>query len=89
MEGLIDLRLELNIVGRGYGWGIRDDPWAASDLEILKAVTRPQSIVLVTSDHTARGLRREVTAPNLAVIGMLEEEKPMGVDLETLQYIRS
>ncbi len=74
MNGLTHLKLELNIIGRGYGWGERDDGWAASDLEIIKAVTLPQSIILVTGYQMATGLKTQVRAPNLTILGMLEEQ---------------
>ncbi|KAK6581606.1 hypothetical protein PZA11_006297 [Diplocarpon coronariae] len=84
MRGLVRLRIELNIVGREDGWGVWDGQWTVADLEIARVVRRPRTFVLVTSDRVVERLRERIRAPNLTILGVLEEQSTTGdADAET------
>ena len=70
MEGLVFLRIEMNTVGRESVTGV----WEGSDLEIMKVVQIPETVLLVMEDESARRMRRLIKAPNLTIVGILEEE---------------
>lgn len=70
MQGLDSLRIEMNTVGRESITGV----WEGSDLEIIKAVKIPSTLIVVMEDESAKRLRRFVKAPNMTIVGILEEE---------------
>ena len=70
MEGLVFLRIEMNTVGRESVTGV----WEGSDLEIMKVVQIPETVLLVMEDESARRMRRLIKAPNLTIVGILQEE---------------
>ncbi|KAH7305731.1 hypothetical protein BKA65DRAFT_485907 [Rhexocercosporidium sp. MPI-PUGE-AT-0058] len=70
MQGLQSLRVEMNTVGRESITGV----WEGSDLEIVKIIKRPEIFVVVMGDESAKRMRRLVRAPNMTIVGIIEEE---------------
>ena len=70
MEGLVFLRIEMNTVGRESVTGV----WEVSDLEIMRVVQIPETLLVVMEDESARRMRRLIKGPNLNIVGILEEE---------------
>ncbi|PVH74618.1 hypothetical protein DL98DRAFT_593948 [Cadophora sp. DSE1049] len=70
MQCLEFLRIEMNTVGRESITGM----WEGSDLEIVKTVRKPATLLVVMEDESAKRMRRLINAPNMIIVGILEEE---------------
>ncbi|KAK0123749.1 hypothetical protein ONS95_008756 [Cadophora gregata] len=70
MQGLDFLRIEINIVGREAVTGT----WEAADFYIMTVVKIPRTLHVVVNDESARRMRSVIKAPNLTIVGILEEE---------------
>lgn len=61
MEGLVNLRVELMILGR------QEDLWEAQEFQFTKLVHRPQQFRLVLPDSVARRMAGKIEGSNCTV----------------------
>ncbi len=71
MDSLIELKVELNITkARRHTTRTQSYLWDATDLEVVKTVTRPRKFQLMLAPELAARVLDKITAPNLEILGI-------------------